>query len=287
LLTMASFLIAIIHYLSTTTSPLDRRVPVVVRFHNEQIARAVADSFVDAVHVKHGQRVEIGQLLMELSQPELLLQRQSTVDDLELSLQRSTQYRRNGNIALADAKTQEAESLKRQIIELDQQIEGLRVIAAREGRITTPNLQRMIGRYVRQGDELVRVSDPNEKEVLAAVGERDINGYQLAVKRGQLASVRLRGGTQIQAMPSPLRPRARVQLPHPAMSAVVGGPLAVQPSDDPNHPMQLVEPQLESVSKLDPLTSASVAAGQLGVMIISDDRPLISRIYDQLQIDVR
>jgi putative peptide zinc metalloprotease protein len=285
LLTLASILVGIVHYMSTTTSPLDRRVPVVVRFHNEQISRAVADAFVEAVYVQHGQRVEKGQLLIELDQPELLLERQSTIDDLKLAQQRSNQYRRNGAIALADAKVQEAESLGRRVDELNQRIDGLRVFALRDGRITTPNLQRMTGRYVRQGDELVRVSDPNEKEVLAAVSERDINGYQLAVASHRPANVRLRGGTLIKAMPVSLRPRARLWLPHPAMSALVGGPLAVQPSDDPNHPVQLVEPQLESVSPLDPLTSSNVAAGQRGVMTISDDRPLVARLYDSFGFD--
>ena len=287
LLWMACCLFGLIQYLSTTTSPLDRRVPVVVRFHNEQISRAAADAFVRTVHVRHGQRVEKGQLLMELDQPELTLEHQSMIDDLSLAHQQSLQNRRNGNIALADAKAHEAASLERRIKEMGQRIDDLQIVAERDGLVTTPKLQRLVGRFVRQGDELIRISDPNEKDIIAAVSEHDMTAYRLAVDSGQQADVRLRGGTHIKAVPTSLRPRARDQLPHPAMSALVGGPLAVRSTGDPDQPVRLAEPQLQSVTPLDPLTSAMVSAGQQGAMTISDNRPLVSRLYDALRPEMK
>tara|TARA_R110002049_G_scaffold27321_2_gene94307 strand:- start:545200 stop:547380 length:2181 start_codon:yes stop_codon:yes gene_type:complete len=287
LISIASFLLLAMQYFTSTSSPLDRRVPVVVRFHDEQIARAATDAFVDAVHVRHGQRVEKGQLLIELNQPELILEHQAMLDELELARQRSNQSRRQGNIALADAKTQEAESIQRRIDEHNKQVDRLSILAERDGLVTTSNLQRLIGRYVRQGEELIRVADPTEKELLTAVGERDVKAYRLAAESHRKATVRLRGGMKIKTVPVPLRPRARVDLPHPAMSALVGGPLAVEPSDHPDRPVQLVEPQLQSVTPLDPLTSAMVSAGQLGSMTIADDRALLARVYEALKPSTR
>ena len=44
--------------------------------------------------------------------------------------------------------------------------------------------------------------------------------------------------------------------------------------------MQLAEPQLQSVTPLDPVTSAEIHAGQVGTMTIGDDRSLVARLID-------
>jgi hypothetical protein len=138
----------------------------------------------------------------------------------------------------------------------------------------------LVGTYVNTGDELIRVSDPNEKELLITVGQSDAQAYQRAV--GAIAQVRLRGGTQLSALAKPLRPRARQSLPHPALAATAGGPLAVEPSDA-DQAMRLVEPQLESVAPLDPITSAAIHAGQIGTMTIADNRSLMARLVDSFR----
>ena len=75
----ATLIIMAVHHLSVANSPFARRVPVVVRYQDEQIARASADSFVDAVYATRGQRVAKGMLVMELRQPELELERHQFV----------------------------------------------------------------------------------------------------------------------------------------------------------------------------------------------------------------
>jgi hypothetical protein len=164
---------------------------------------------------------------------------------------------------------------------LDQQLQGLRVVAERDGLVTTANTDRLVGTYVKAGEELIRVSDPNEKELLVTIGQRDAQAYQHAV--GGTSRVRLRGGTQLTATAEPLRPRARRSLPHPALAATSGGPLAVEPKADEEQAVQLIEPQLESIAPLDPVTSTAVHAGQIGTMTIADDRSLIARLLDLLR----
>ena len=127
---------------------------------------------------------------------------------------------------------------------------------------------------------LLRISDPQEKELLVSVGERDMQAYQAAASRARPIPVRLRGGTHLLSVPAPLQPRARRQLPHPALAASVGGPLAVEPAPESDDPMRLVEPQLQSVVPLDPATSAEIRAGQIGTITISDNRSLVARLVD-------
>ncbi|MCG8648609.1 MAG: site-2 protease family protein [Pirellulales bacterium] len=280
LISYALLLIMVGHYLCTASSPLARRVPVVVQFRDEQIARAASDAFVQDVFVFRGQRVERGAPLLVLDDPDLRLKRDQKADDLELASMRAVQFRRQGELARAASETEKAESLRRQLAELDQRLSGLHVVAKRAGVVVGAKLDRLQGSFVSSGEELLRVSDPQEKELLAAVSESDMQAYQEAAHRRLPATVRLRGGIQLTAIPEPLRPQFRCCLPHPALAATVGGPLAVEPVPGSDDEMRSVQPQLQSITRLDPITSAEVRCGQVGMMIISDNRSLATRLLD-------
>lgn len=282
LLYLAFVLGLITQYLCVSHSPFARRVPIVVRFHDEQIARASADAFVQSVYVVRGQRVTAGMLLLELADPELLVRRAKMADDLKIAELEAVQLRRRGEISQSAAESENAASLRRRLVELDQQIEGLDVVAKRAGLVVGAQIENLKGRFVKRGQELLRVSDPQEKEILASVAESDMEAYQAAAKTSRAAQVRLRGGTVFQTIPSALRPRARQSLPHPALSAAVGGPLPVEPSPDENEQMRVVDPQLQGLTKLDPVTSAEIHAGQIGTMTISDNRSLVTRTFEAL-----
>ena len=215
-----------------------------------------------------------------LQDPELLIRREAKADDLRIAELKAIQFRRQGELSQSAAESENAESLRRQLIELDQQIEGLDVVAARGGLVVGPQIDNLKGRFVKRGDELLRVSDPQEKELLASVAESDMQAYQTAALQAVAAHVRLRGGTTFTAVPASLRPRAKRSLPHPALAATVGGPLPVEPSPNENEKVRVVEPQMESLTKLDPVTSVEVQAGQIGTMTISDNRSLVTRLFD-------
>lgn len=261
------------------SSPFARRVPVVVQFHQEQIARAAADAFVHTVYVKRGQRVEKGALLLELRDPELSLQRDAKESELKIAELKAIQFRRQGQLSRSAAETENAESLRRQLIELDEQLAGMLVIAERSGVVEGAQLDNLLGRFVEQGDELLRIADPQEKELLASVAESDMQAYQAAASRGEPAEIRLRGGTRFEAVPESLRPRARRTLPHPALAATAGGPLAVEPStEEDEDALRVIEPQLQSRTPLDPVISVELQSGQIGMMTIQDNRSLVTRL---------
>ncbi len=280
LIGLAMLLVLMFQYFCATNSPLARRVPVVVQFRDEQIARASADAFVRDVYVRRGQRVSRGMLLMELEDPELLLRRDKKADELELANLRAIQLRRQGDVSKSAAEIENSRSLRRQLAELNDQIDGLKVVATRAGLIVSTSIDELQGRYVKRGEELLRVSEPQEKELLAAISESDMQAYQAAARRAKPAQVRLRGGQRFAAVPANLRPRARRSLPHPALAATAGGPLAVEPSPDDDEAVRVIQPQLESRTLVDPVTSVEIRAGQIGMMTIADDRSLITRLFD-------
>ena len=283
LVSIALLLSCIVQYFGSTSSPFARRVPVVVQFRDQQIARAPVDAFITHVHVERGQRVTTGMLLVELDAPDLLLQRDRKADDLKLAELRVIQLRRRGDLSEAAAETENAASLQRQLAELDEQVDGLRVFAIREGLVLHPHGDSLQGRFFNKGSEVMRVCDPHQKELLASVSESEMQAYQSAVFSELPANVRLRGGATLEAFPSPLRPRASRSLPHPALAATAGGPLAVEPSPEDGEEMRVTQPQLESVIRLDPITSMEVEAGQIGMMTIADNRSLITRLVEAIQ----
>ena len=154
LICSACLLAMAVHYASAFDSPLARRVPVVVQYREEQIARASADAFVRRVYVTRGQRISKGTLMIELDDPELLIDREEKADDLKIAELRAVQFRRQRDLAKSAAETENAESLRRQLLELDAQIEGLRVVANRDGLVTGLNIEALTGRFVEQGEEL-------------------------------------------------------------------------------------------------------------------------------------
>lgn len=278
LLATCGLMAILIQYISLQDSPFARRVPVVVRFQNEQITRAPVDAFVQAVLVECGQRVEKGQLLAVLSQPDLVVKRQRWIDQRDLEDSKAIQHRRRSEIAMADAALENAASLQRKINEITDQLAELRVVAARDGIVSTPRVARLIGSYLNAGDEVIRVCDPHEKELLAIVDESDVDSYREAVKQNAVGRVRFRGGVSLRTKLHPLQPSASQMLPHEALAATVGGPLAIEPNPDASE-SRLVQPQLQSALALDALRSLKVRSGQVGRLTIPDSRSLLARVW--------
>ncbi|MCC9603143.1 efflux RND transporter periplasmic adaptor subunit [Stieleria sp. JC731] len=281
LLTLCSLACVLVHTLMVNASPFSRRVPVVVRYHNEQIERAPVGAFVTGVYVRCGQRVERGKLLVELEQPELIVKRNQLSDQYDVTSRKVIQHRRRGDVALMDAAIEKSESLLRQIEELDDQIASLRIVADRSGQVTSSAVDKLLGSFVQQGDEIVRVSDPQEKEILAVVAEDNMQAYRKAVESSDVATIRLRGGVRFEAPLASLQPAASRSLPHRALAASNGGPLAIQPASN-SEQVLLVQPQLQAVIPLDVMTSMSIQSGQVGRLTIPDDRSLIARLTDYL-----
>ena len=78
---------------------------------------------------------------MELQDRELGLEREKRADEQRLAEMRSIQFRRQGELAKSASESEIAQSLSRQVWEIDQQLVALRVIATRDGRVVNPDLE--------------------------------------------------------------------------------------------------------------------------------------------------
>jgi biotin carboxyl carrier protein len=280
----AGLLLCIVGVLGWIPSPWARRVPVVIQYQDEQIARASTDGFITAVHVRSGQPVAPGDLLVEIEAPELTLQRDALLVDEKASRLRARQLSRQNKLAMAAAELERHASLRRQKSELDRQVNALQLRAERAGIVSSYAVERWTGKYVRQGEVLLRIGDEANKEILASIGGGDLDAYLLAAREGAVRPVRLRGGFDLSVPLHLPRPRVSVNIPHPALSSRAGGPLAVQTSDeaeeDEHDTTQLVAPRSHSICRLDPETSRRVRVGQQGMMMIGDTRSVWNRLGD-------
>lgn len=278
----AGAMLGLLFFLGTIPSPFARRVPAVVRYRDEAPARAAVDGFVKTVHVREGERVTDGQLIVELDDPELCMQRDSLATDFEISTLRIAGLEAAGNAAMAEAEREKAFSIQRQLAELDRQIESLGVRASRDGVICSSGLDDLAGRFVKKGQVIAVIAEEVEKELVTSIAPGDVDAYLHLVKVSGMGSVRLRGGEWIEATLRQPKPRFSDIIPHPALAASHGGPLAIREAkkEEPHAELRTTYPRCRGVCELTKETSAKVRSGQQGVLFVGDTRSLWARVGD-------
>lgn len=264
------------------SSPFRRSVPVVVQYRNEQVARAASPGFITEVHVVSGQWVAPGELMMVIQDDNLLLKRDQMKDELEVAVSKQRQLATRGELGAAEAQTETIRSLRQSLAELNESIEQLRVTATRRGVVVSPDLDRQLGRYVKQGDVLLRVADPEDKELLVVFPEAEWAGYSLVFDKNKDLSARLRGGYSLSVKPLPARPRFSDRLPNPSFAGSGGGDIPVIPDSTLEEGFRAAYHVGEAIAMLKPIDSKRLLTGQRGRLYLSDTRTLAERIWMKL-----
>ncbi|SMP69625.1 hypothetical protein SAMN06265222_11273 [Neorhodopirellula lusitana] len=273
---------AVAQFFITLPSPLIVEVPAVTRFANDQVLRAPASGFISQVYFDSGQTVRMGEVILEIENAELQVKRDEIALELESEAIQWQRHERAQALGLAEGSTRRTESLKRKLSELDEQVAAMKVKATANGEILTHHLENMAGRYVSHGSELVQIGNRNRKELLLTIGDSEMDAYNEAVERGHVLRVCFRGGQWVDVVPKPMRPRASLNVPHPALAATAGGPVPVSPSrsDSDNGPkVEFLTPRFEAVVQLAPGQSDLVHCGEVGHLALQDKRSLAHRFW--------
>lgn len=248
-------------------APATKSAPALVQFSGEQFLRAGSDGFVKEVLVETGQSVLAGQPLIVLSSPELEL----SLVELEKRIQESVILSRiktkHGELAMAQAEIETAESLRQQLKEKEAQKEALIMRAPADGIVFRRGLEHQLDRYVRQGEELLSFAQSSTKEIVVTVDQRDWD----SIKECEGKSLRLLfpGHKTTSGILRRIVPKASLDPLHPSLMASNGGPLAVKPkTESPNaheeSTMELLSPRFAIELELDSEDSKSLSAGQRG-----------------------
>lgn len=259
-----------------TPVPFGATAPGVVQLPDGSTVRAVVDGFIDELHVHPGQQVSAGDLLITLRNQEL----EAEHADLGLQLQQArlrrqaalNQHDAAGAKVTADLETALTSRLRRST----ERVAGLRLCASVSGTVVLQHIDKLRGRYVREGDELLMVDNRGPRQLQISVGQQD--QPQLETLAGR--SIRVRVGTRpaFSGRLTRINPRATLTLKHAGLAAPEGGDLAVVEDGDGEY--RLTEHRFDAVIELPPDVSGSVRPGERGHAVFrSASSSLAGHVY--------
>lgn len=171
-----------------TLVPVEYRVGAPARLEG-QIQRSVvapADGFLQQVHVRPGDAVKAGQMLVELAQQDLQLERQkwqSTLAQHENAYGGALAKGDRTQLAISLARMQEAQA---QLDLVEQQLVRARLDAPFDGVVIKGDLTQSLGAPVQKGDVLLTVAPQGQFRLIVEVDEQDITDVRLG-QQGRLA----------------------------------------------------------------------------------------------------
>ena len=158
------------------------------------------------------------------------------------------------------------QALKKKLAEAQAEAGQLVIRATGDGRLIARGFDQLAGRYLEAGQEIGVIGDQRSKEVRLAIDHEDVD--LVAEQLGREMTVRVGGAAprHLAATLVRVEPQGATDLPHPALSAQVGGPLPVklkEPADGkPAETYELLSPAFAGIAALPADEAAGLLAGQ-------------------------
>jgi putative peptide zinc metalloprotease protein len=246
------------------TAPRLNVSPAIVHLKNEQVIRASADGFVSQILVADGDRVQIGDALLRLKNPQLRLQANQLLVAIEQSRIQSRVWEQKGELDRWQGEQQLLAGLVQQYEEVVQQMSTLTIRAPQAGIVHRRNLQNLQGSFVRRGDSILQVSDPSSLEFLVSISQDQVDSLEEI--RNNDVLVMLPGKGVLTAAVYKLTPRASDAPLAPEWCVPNGGPLPVVPvvhtEADSGTEYRLLEPRFTAHVSVAPSREYRLHAGQ-------------------------
>lgn len=244
--------------------------PVVVDYQPMGLVRAKAEGFASKLHVRDGDLVEEGQLLVTLENEDLENELDALRLDIKISELRTQALLNEGEIGKLKLEQEAQKAMLERQSELKSLISQLQVRAPKSGTVIAPGLKSRLSTLLEPGEEILSIANPNDLQVTGLASQSDSDWIE------DLESVTIQLDGQNRSMQGKVKsilPRARVELPHPAFAAANGGRLAVTQHQEPdnqsiNGQFILLEPRLSVRIEIPETDRQSCMAGQTGLMIV-------------------
>jgi putative peptide zinc metalloprotease protein len=202
--------------------------PAVVEYQHQISVRPEIDGFVAAVHVTEGEFVQQGDLLITLENDELYHDAQIVeLEAQQLELQSRLAQSTNQLTQLQIIKEQQ-QTISRALQDLQQDLSALQIRAHREGVIVGSRLETLQGTYLPLGKELFWIVSKEQKHIIASASQDDVDQFQDLLNKSIDIDMRSAGLGLFSGTVTQVSPTATIELPHPALGAVYGGPLDVR-----------------------------------------------------------
>ncbi|MCB1231167.1 MAG: HlyD family efflux transporter periplasmic adaptor subunit [Verrucomicrobiae bacterium] len=203
------------------------KMATVVHFPEKSVMRVECPGFVSDVLCESGDAVKKGQLLVKMENP----MESAELKELALDIRRSEIQARlwleSGHIASHQSELENLKALRKRYDSMKELVGTLEFRAPIDGIVHGERIDTLPGRFLQPGESVVTVVPEDPPELLMTVAEDDIDSFRR--RRNDGIELRLRGhsGT-VDAEVERVEARATTALPHLALGAVSGGPLALR-----------------------------------------------------------
>ncbi len=204
------------------------RIPAVVEYRHQYDVKPVVDGFVNEMKVVAGEQVNKGQLLAVLENRELLFRYTS------LQLKRK-KLKLKARLARSRGRLNEVQIYGKQLLVLDRElaerkkdIAGLHVYASGAGTVAGLMPGSLLGTYITRGKEIIHIVSKDQKYMVASCSQDDIDQVRALIGKKISVDMRTSGYGEFTAVLKKISPTATLDLVHPALGAVFGGPLDVR-----------------------------------------------------------
>ncbi len=140
----------------------------------QRLISAPADGFIEAVHVRPGDEVRKGDLLLELEDDALKLEKrklEGEIAQLRSAYGSALASRDRGELSVVLAQIEEA---KARLALVEQQLQKVRLTAPFDAVVIDGDLTQALGSPVNEGDRLMTLAPRNDFRVIVDIDERDI-----------------------------------------------------------------------------------------------------------------
>ena len=247
-------------------------LPAIVDYTPAVTVRSPVGGFVTLVAVRAGEAVDEGALLLQLRNLDFdygIAELQAAIAKSEV---RGLAFEQAENLAAQQVETENRVALRKQLSEKQRQQTQLAIRAPASGLILAADLSSLEGRYVSPGETLFLIGDEQTKKVQLLVSQTEIDRLRTKLGDDVEFTAWSEGGRRFTGRLTKVDDRATVTLRHPALAAVVGGPLPVRSrqrnsdgsTGENDAPWELLEPHFIANVELPLHISRQFGAGQLG-----------------------
>ena len=255
--------------------PFHRSVtsPGVIELADTRTLRVECPGFVENVHVRDGELVHAGQVLIELVNDEAASALARSRIELAQQDLRSRMAYAKGDVVGFQAEEAKAASLRTLVAQRESYLATLAIRAPIDGRVTNRHLTAITGTFLETGSEVLRIGNADGCEVKIAVSQEHEPHWRATL--GTALRVKIAGRERVyDAQSTRLEPRATRELIDPALTALASGPLALRRTEEPasrepagrrgTAEYELAEPHFAATARL--LAPESFYPGELALV---------------------
>ncbi len=256
------------------------RAPAVVKYAPLHIVRAPHAGFIRDLQVLGGAETSEGQPIARVENFDLRNEAESLRLSILQSQLRIRLYHKENEIGSVQAEKENLEALITEFRQRRDQLAASSLVSPAKGKVLTPDVQRLPGSFVQEGDELLVIGEETNKNIELSIAQEDVEIFREHVGMNVRAILRSPGHDPIECRLLRVEPRGSQALGHPALAASANGPVPVQqvqvdssqPAESVEQEWEYVEPRFVGVAELTGDQSIDLRAGQTATVRLDQSR---------------